>query len=108
MASPSSAAIPPLRNPAPTAFDGFDIAPIGCDIIDVDSFDELVLHQAQTSESAIPCSGYILMLPDGKSPHTAYPFALHDTLILPWDYELKNGVMNCAMNGAYHAVHANY
>ena len=30
---------------------------------------------------------------DGKSPHTTYPFALHDTIILLWDYALKNGVM---------------
>jgi len=30
---------------------------------------------------------------DGKSPHTTYPFALHDTIILPWDYALKNGMM---------------
>jgi hypothetical protein len=28
-----------------------------------------------------------------ESPHTTYPFALHDSLILPWDYSLKNGVM---------------
>jgi hypothetical protein len=37
--------------------------------------------------------GYTVTFPDGKSPHTAYPFALHNTLILPWDYTVKNGVM---------------
>ena len=30
---------------------------------------------------------------DGKSPHTMYLFTLHDTIILPWDYALKNGIM---------------
>lgn len=30
---------------------------------------------------------------DGKSPHTAYPFALHDTHNLPWDYRVKNNKM---------------
>ena len=46
-----------------------------------------------TKASAELCKGYILAFSDGKSPHTSYPFALHDTLILPWDYSLRNGVM---------------
>ena len=36
------------------------------------------------------CKGYI---PDGKSPHTTYPFALHNMLILLWDYMIWNGEM---------------
>ncbi|KAF8810813.1 hypothetical protein BYT27DRAFT_7221830 [Phlegmacium glaucopus] len=47
----------------------------------------------ELKESALPCKGFTPTFPEGKSPHTAYPFALHDTLILPWDYTLKNGVM---------------
>ena len=43
--------------------------------------------------SANLCKGYVLVYSDGKSPHTSYPFALHDTLVLPWDYALRNGVM---------------
>ncbi|KAF8155913.1 hypothetical protein B0H34DRAFT_783589 [Crassisporium funariophilum] len=43
--------------------------------------------------SAPACKGFTLNFPEGKLPHTAYPFALNDTLILPWDYEVKNGVM---------------
>lgn len=39
------------------------------------------------------CKGYALTFSNGKSPHTSYPFALHDTLVLPWDYSLRNGVM---------------
>jgi hypothetical protein len=44
--------------------------------------------------STILCKGYTLACSNGKSPHTSYPFALHDTLVLPWDYALKNGVMS--------------
>ena len=29
----------------------------------------------------------------GKSPQTTYPFVLHDTLILPWNYMIRNGEM---------------
>ena len=39
------------------------------------------------------CKGYTIAFSNGKSPHTSYPFALHDTLVLPWDYSLKNGMM---------------
>ena len=42
-----------------------------------------------------------MIFPDGKSPHTAYPFALHDTIILPWDYVLKNGVMKLFAHGCH-------
>ena len=61
-------------------------------IIDVDAFEyEDILKQPTMSAAA--CKGYTIIFPDGKSPHTAYPFALHDTIVLPWDYALKNGVM---------------
>ena len=43
-----------------------------------------------TDTSATLCKGYILAFSDGKSP---YPFALHDMLVLPWDYSLRDGVM---------------
>jgi hypothetical protein len=39
------------------------------------------------------CKGHAINFPDGKSPHTAYPFALHKTLVLPRDYIVKNGAM---------------
>src|SRR5258705_10358414 len=61
-------------------------------IIDVDTVEyEDVLEQAKTSVRV--CNGYTMECLEGKSPHTVYPFALHDTIILPWDYALKNGVM---------------
>lgn len=62
------------------------------EIVDVDTFEyEDTVNKLNTSTPA--CEGFILQFPDGKSPHTTYPFALHNTLILPWDYSLKNGVM---------------
>ena len=61
-------------------------------IIDVDAFEyEDILKRPKMSAAA--CEGYTINFPGGKSPHTTYPFALHDTIILPWDYALKNGVM---------------
>ena len=46
-----------------------------------------------TKTSVNLCKGYAMAFSNGRSPHTSYPFALHDTLVLPWDYSLKNGVM---------------
>ncbi|KAG6905050.1 hypothetical protein DXG01_005403, partial [Tephrocybe rancida] len=34
--------------------------------------------------SLISCPGYNLILPEGRSPYTSYPFLLHKTLTLPW------------------------
>jgi hypothetical protein len=60
--------------------------------INVDAFEyEDTLRQQKTSVAV--CEGYTLIFPAGKTSHTAYPFALHDTIILPWDFALKNGVM---------------
>jgi len=46
-----------------------------------------------TKASANVCQGFLMVFSNGKSPHTAYLFALHDTLVLPWDYSIRNGVM---------------
>jgi hypothetical protein len=62
------------------------------DVIVLDSF-EFEDSLGPTKASAYLCKGYTLAFSNGKSPHTSYPFALHDTLVLPWDYSLKNGVM---------------
>ncbi|KAF8802080.1 hypothetical protein BYT27DRAFT_7226487 [Phlegmacium glaucopus] len=62
------------------------------DAVMSDSFEfEDSLGPTKASENL--CKGYVLTLSDGKSPHTSYPFALHDTLVLPWDYSLRNGMM---------------
>ena len=49
----------------------------------------------------VACKGYTMTFPDGKSPHTSYPFALHDTMVLPWDYALKNGTMKLFTHGCH-------
>jgi len=59
-------------------------------IIDVDSFE---LSEKETNHQILRCQGYTLCFPAGKSPYTAYPFALHDTRALPWDISIENGIM---------------
>jgi len=39
------------------------------------------------------CDGYTLEFPPGQSPHTDYPFALHNLASLSWDYSVRNGIM---------------
>jgi hypothetical protein len=80
--------------PSPFIPKSSDKAPSTVNIIDVDSFEigsENILKIRNLSNKS--CKGYILVFPDGKSPHTCYPFALHDVLILPWDYTTHNSVM---------------
>ena len=65
-----------------------------CDIIDIDSFEfEDTLEQTKNPVHRM-CKGYTLSLPGNKSPHSVYPFTLHDTLVLPWDYTVKNSMMS--------------
>ncbi|KAJ7573003.1 hypothetical protein C8J56DRAFT_1133363 [Mycena floridula] len=60
--------------------------------IDVDTWQES-LPAGEQIESPRPCLGYRLHFPPGKTPSSSYPFGLHDTLVLPWDYAVKNGKM---------------
>ena len=59
----------------------------------IDSFKFEDSLEPTKASAKLCCKGYALAFSNGKSPHTSYPFALHDTLILPWDYWLRNGVM---------------
>ena len=38
-----------------------------------------------------PCNGIVIAPPPGKSVHTLYPFALHESLGDPWDYLVSAG-----------------
>jgi hypothetical protein len=67
-------------------------------VIDVESF-EIENGLQNPKRLATRCNGYSLVFPDGKSPHTAYPFALHDTRILPWDYAIRSGKMSLFSQG---------
>lgn len=48
---------------------------------------------AQSSKRVHPCEGYKLDIPEEKSPHTAYPFGLHEATCLPWDYAVRGRAM---------------
>ena len=59
------------------------------DVIDVDLLEDILEERIHVRT----CKGYALVLPKGKSPYTCYPFALHDTLILPWDFKMQSRMM---------------
>ena len=71
------------------------------EIIDVDSLDDANLHsktttmhipKAATSVLDAPrpestsCIGIQLVFPPGKDHHTSYPFGMHSSRIIPWNY----------------------
>ncbi|PPQ82822.1 hypothetical protein CVT26_008090 [Gymnopilus dilepis] len=58
------------------------------EVIDVESFDYAVFARNVDNPPGM-CQGYELTFPEGKSPHSSYPFALHDVLPLPWSYEVS-------------------
>lgn len=67
-------------------------SPEEVEVIDLDSFDfEAVRKTPKTSAGT--CQGYALVFPENQSPHSCYPFALHDMLVLPWDYMIRNSEM---------------
>lgn len=39
------------------------------------------------------CLGLAIKLPNGQSPHSAYPFSFHDQFGDPWDYSVRRGVL---------------
>lgn len=49
-----------------------------------------------------PCPGFCIELPADKSPHTAYPFALHESLGDPWDYSVASGALILRAHNCYH------
>lgn len=69
-------------------------------VIDVESDSEPMSVEttrrevAQVSNSShSKCQGYVLQFPPGKTPYSTYPFALHDSRSLPWDFSIRNGIM---------------
>lgn len=86
--------------PAPEAI----AAPMDTEV-DVPSNDEIIeivlpaVHQPQVDPTFKPvlrhgsCEGYTVQLSSAQSPHSTYPFALHDRFSLPWNYAIWNGVL---------------
>ncbi|KAF8066505.1 hypothetical protein FPV67DRAFT_1652976 [Lyophyllum atratum] len=60
--------------------------------VDVDAISETGFGVTKKI-SELACAGYLLPIPDGKSPHSSYPFGLHDSRSLPWDYSVENSIM---------------
>ncbi|KAL0061966.1 hypothetical protein AAF712_011175 [Marasmius tenuissimus] len=55
--------------------------------IDVDQIPD---QQIQTT---VPCKGLRPQLPSGKTPEQIYPFYLHSSGSLPWDYAVRDGTL---------------
>lgn len=47
--------------------------------------------KSSSTECCSPCPGVRVEIPEGKTPHSAYPFALHDQFGDPWDYTMQQG-----------------
>ncbi|KAF8964489.1 hypothetical protein BDZ97DRAFT_1660101, partial [Flammula alnicola] len=80
----------------PTSSLAPELNPTTCgevEAIDVDAF-EYEDTVKGTKRSAPACNGYALVFPGQKTPYSHYPFALHDTLVLPWEVKTKNGTMS--------------
>ncbi|KAF6752442.1 hypothetical protein DFP72DRAFT_1047213 [Ephemerocybe angulata] len=53
---------------------------------------EIVLYTpSMPKKRSHQCSGLKVEVPAGKTHHSAYPFALHEKLPLPWDYSSQRG-----------------
>lgn len=55
--------------------------------------DIVYLRTAQKRVERHRCPGHVLTFPSGQTPHSAYPFLLHDQANLPWTYEYQNQTM---------------
>ncbi|KAF5376672.1 hypothetical protein D9615_007901 [Tricholomella constricta] len=64
--------------------------------------DEIIEISGPTVQVSLPkprkrmlqCPGYTFPMPEGLSPHSAYPFALHDSKNNPpWNYTVQNGAL---------------
>jgi hypothetical protein len=103
--------VPPCANPStPTApSTDFNPATLGIDPsmpIDVDAMADstVVARPNQVIKLQHRCSGYIFNLPAGQSPLSTYPFALHDSMNLPWDYAVTNGMLTLHAHACEGAV----
>ncbi|GLB44007.1 hypothetical protein LshimejAT787_1501910 [Lyophyllum shimeji] len=81
-----------LAPAAPLVQVPLDSGPLDIEPIDVDAIPDP--EPAMTKKISLKsCVGYVLPIPDGQSPHSSYPFALHDHRNLPWDYSVANCIM---------------
>ncbi|KAF4596881.1 hypothetical protein EYR40_007427 [Pleurotus pulmonarius] len=48
-------------------------------------------HATADGSQAMLCTGVSVSIPTGRSAHTSYPFALHATLAITWNYSVVDG-----------------
>lgn len=53
----------------------------------------LAIPSHKPAPPRLPCPGYNLPIPDSQSPHTSYPFGLHGSQRLPWNYSVRGEKM---------------
>jgi hypothetical protein len=70
-----------IRHPSPIDVDSIPDFPAPCEVV--------------TESSGTPrhCEGIAVDLPPTVSPHSAYPFSLHDEMGDPWDYSVTQGIL---------------
>lgn len=89
------------RNSTPEPIN-IDSLPDNLEPIDVDSLPDNLAPSPNVKNSIVsnitkqkppiqPCNGIVIAPPPGKSVHTLYPFALHESLGDPWDYSVSAG-----------------
>lgn len=90
--------------------------------IDVDALEDLaddvataitsytsMQNKSKQTRKEQQCCGIRVDLPPGKSPHTSYPFGMHDKLGDPWDYAVTSRVLVLRSKGnnpnlVYHSI----
>lgn len=65
------------------------------EVVDIDDMVDEPTPKLPKESSTLQaaCNRYVFNFPDGQNPHTAYPFALHNSRSIPWDYSVQNGIM---------------
>ncbi len=98
----------PIDEDAPLAIDidpsyiDVDASPIdvgtpsivmGTPPIDVDALDDDPVLPMGNVKSSAQCCGIKITFPAGSSPHSSYPYGIHDQLGDPWNYAVSGSLM---------------
>jgi len=79
-----------------------DVSPIDVDTlpmvtgtppIDVDALEDDSALPKKNGKSSAQCCGIKLTFPTRASPHSSYPYGIHDQLGDPWDYTVSGSIM---------------
>lgn len=102
----------PIHFPTSNINTDAEAEPSDKEIIDIDSLPDIPTQSRKSNTSVqqnteellekpgkYPCPGFHVDLPPGMSPHTAYPFALHEKLGDLWDYSVCSGQLTLRARG---------